>query len=237
MAMIEAIKNTYKSSFVYGIIDKIVSRHFRKRLKNKEFTILCSNCIGGVIYHRLGSKFYSPTVNMFFSQPDFVDFCVHLEYYLSQKLCFIYSDAGYPIAELRGNGDIPTIRLNFNHSKSNEEAEKKWDERKERIRRDNLYIILYMLDGLTVEKAKELENVKCNNKVLLTSRHLPDISWSYYIKPNERQKYASSYLGKDIFGVRYFEKKFDFVSFLNKGAHINAEAEDSKQKIKNAEAK
>ncbi len=228
--MVEKIKNIYISSFIYRIIDQAVSRHFRKRLRNKEFTILCSNCIGGVIYHRLGSKFYSPTVNMFFSQPDFVDFCVNLEYYLGQKLCFISSDEGYPIAELRGNGDISTIRLNFNHSKSNEEAEEKWNERKERIRRDNLYIILYMLDGLTVEKVKELENVKCNNKVLLTSRHLPEISWSHYIKPNERQKYASSYLGKDIFGVRYFEKEFDFVSFLNKGAHVNAESETASKK-------
>lgn len=43
--MVEKIKNIYISSFIYRIIDQAVSRHFRKRLRNKEFTILCSNCI------------------------------------------------------------------------------------------------------------------------------------------------------------------------------------------------
>ena len=210
-----SIKEVYKNSHIFKFINKMISAHFRRRLKNEKFTILCSNCIGGVIYHRLGSKFYSPTINMFFSQPDFVNFCLHLDYYLNQKLSFIDSDSEYPVAVLGDNKDVPKIFLNFNHSKTKEEAEEKWEERKKRINFDNLYIILYKLDGLTVEQAKKLESVKCNNKVLLTAQKVLEISWSYYIKPNMRQKYPSAYLGQDIFGLRWFEKKFDFVGFLN----------------------
>lgn len=44
----------WKKSKIYQIIDNMISAGFRKRLKNDNFTILCSNCIGGVIYHRLG---------------------------------------------------------------------------------------------------------------------------------------------------------------------------------------
>ena len=194
----------WKYSKIYQIIDNMISASFRKRLKNDNFTILCSNCIGGVIYHRLGKQFLSPTINMFFSQPDFVSFCMHLDYYLQQKLHFINTKFNYPVAELRGDWTIPTITLNFNHASD------------VRINRKNLYVILYKLDGLTVEQAKQLEYFPCKNKVLLTAEKLSEISWAYYIKPNERQQYASAYLGRDVFGKRWFEKKWDFVDFLNK---------------------
>ena len=152
---------------------------------------------------------------MFFTQPDFISFCLYLDYYLQQKLHFIQSEANYPIAQLLGDGDIPTITLNFNHSIDQLEAEKTWEKRKKRIKKDNIYVILYKLDGLSVEKALELEKFPCKNKVLLTEEPIPEISWSYYIRPNTRQQYASSYLGKDLFGIRWFEKKWDFVAFLN----------------------
>lgn len=211
------IIETWKNSCFFRFIDRIISENYRKRLRNSEFTILCSNCIGGVIYHRLGKKFLSPTVNMFFTQPDFVSFCLNLDYYLQQKLHFIQTESNYPVAQLLGDGDIPTITLNFNHSTNKLEAEDAWEKRKKRIRKDNIYVILYKLDGLSIEQALELEKFPCKNKVLLTAEPIPEISWAYYIKPNKRQQYASSYLGKDLFGIRWFEKKWDFVGFLNKG--------------------
>lgn len=173
--------------------------------------------VWGVIYHRLGKEFLSPTINMYFSQPDFVLFCLYLDYYLEQELIFVETDKNYPVALLEGDKElnIPTIELNFNHASNGEEVNEKWRLRKRRINKDNLYIILYMLDGLTIEQVHQLEEIPCRNKVLLTSVPVPEISWSYYIEPNNRQRYPSSYLGKNIFGVRWFERKFDFVEFLN----------------------
>ena len=206
----------WKNSAVLQKIDDVISRKYIKSLTNDNFTILCSNCIGGCIYHRLRKQFLSPTVNMFFTQPDFVDFCLHLDYYLSTPLQFIDHSGSYPVAILHGKDEIPDITLHFNHAKTKQEAEEKWESRKRRINKDNLYIILYKLDGLTVEKAKLLESIRCNNKVLLTAEPVPEISWSYVIKPNPHQKYASAYLGRDVFNRRWYEKKFDFVGFLNK---------------------
>jgi len=210
-----SIKNKYKNSILFKSINSVISSSFRRRLHNRDFTILSSNCIAGVIYNRLGLQFLSPTINMFFTQPDFVEFCLNLDYYLCQPLQFEKSDLPYPVAVLKGTADIPTITLNFNHYKTEKEAEEKWESRKARINRDNLYIILYKLDGLTIEHAKKLENVTCSNKILLTATAIPEISWSFVIKPNNRQKYASSYLGSDILGIRWFEKKWDYVDFLN----------------------
>lgn len=32
----------------------------RLRLRNKDFTLITSNCVGGIIYHELGLPFLSP---------------------------------------------------------------------------------------------------------------------------------------------------------------------------------
>lgn len=207
----------WKASGLYKWIDRRICASNQKKLENDNFTILCSNCIGGTIYHRFGKRFLSPTINMCFSQPDFAQFCRHLDYYLAQSLCFIESAAPYPVAQLPGDGsDIPTITLNFNHDKLPEEARAKWDERKQRIVRDNLFIILYNMDGITVEELRALEQVPCRNKVVFTAEPLPEISWSYYIKPKLSYQFPYAYLGKDFFGVRHYEKKFDVAAFLNR---------------------
>jgi uncharacterized protein (DUF1919 family) len=212
----EKVAAKWVASFPYRKINQLVSKKFQRRLTNKDFTILCSNCIGGVIYHRLGKQFLSPTINMYISQPDFISFCVHLDYYLNKELEFVQNGYGCPTAHLEGDGrDIPTITVLFIHEKEESVARKNWERRKARIRWDNLYIIMYKLDGVTVEELRQIEYVRCNNKVVLTATPLPEVSWSYYIKPNMHHSSPYSYLNKDIFGIRLFEKRFDFVSFLN----------------------
>lgn len=64
-------------------------------------TLLCPNCIGGILFHDLGLKFQSPTVNIMMTQTDFVRFVLNLDYYLSQELSF-FKKTGYncPCAHL-----------------------------------------------------------------------------------------------------------------------------------------
>ena len=67
------------------------------RLKNHDFSIICSNCAGGVISHRLGQKFLSPTVNLWLHQRDFLKLAANLREYLSYELEFIDSEYDYPV--------------------------------------------------------------------------------------------------------------------------------------------
>lgn len=53
------LKAWWPHSRLFHKIDERISKRFRKRLTNDQFTILSSNCIGGVIYHRLGKQFLS----------------------------------------------------------------------------------------------------------------------------------------------------------------------------------
>lgn len=213
---ISSLKRAWEKSFFFKMIQKRVDHHFQKRLVNENFTILCPNCIGGCIYHRLGKKFLSPTINMWLTQPDFVTFLLHLDDYIAQPLCFVESVEKTPVAKIGGVTDsFPEIYLHFNHAKNSVEAEELWNRRKARINKNNLYVILYNLDGVTEEQIHLLDNYPCKNKIVLSQTALPDIPWSKYIKRQGFGQFPDAYLGKDIFGIRYIEKKWDYVSFLN----------------------
>lgn len=130
-----SIKKILRWPFVVSckVINKLYYSIARARLKNEDFTILCSTCLGGVIYHRLGKQFLSPTINLWMTQRDFIEFACNLKHYVSLKLNFIESNEETPVAML---GDII---IHFNHADSEEQAEQEWLRRKARINYDNIY--------------------------------------------------------------------------------------------------
>ena len=182
------------------------TKKWKQRLTNKDFSIVCSTCIGGHIYHDLGMKFLSPTINMFIKNPDFIKFACNLKYYMSQELRFIETDKGFPVAML---GDI---ELNFNHASTNEEAAENWKRRKERINYDNLYFIFYYREGMTLEQIREIEKASCKRVALITYKPL-ELPYAVYMKGDGSTK--QNFLEKDIFGIMTIEKEWDFVSWLN----------------------
>ena len=103
-----------------------------------------------------------------------------------------------------------SVNLYFNHAKTQEEADRDWTRRKARINRDNLFVIMYDMDNITEDDIRRLEKIKCRNKIVL-SANKRDLPYVLTIK----SKGASNYLEADRFGRRTFEKKFDFVKWLN----------------------
>ena len=61
----------------------------RKRLKNHSFSLISSNCIGGILYHDVGEQFRTPTINLII--PQFVTFAENLRYYL-QAVSYTHLD-------------------------------------------------------------------------------------------------------------------------------------------------
>lgn len=71
------------------IKNKNEERHIiklRSRIKNTAPTIISNNCIAGIIYHNLGLKFFSPTINLYISGWDYILFVENLEDYLKCEL-------------------------------------------------------------------------------------------------------------------------------------------------------
>lgn len=96
-----------------------------------------------MILHKLGERFNSPTVNLFFCAEDYIKFLEKLDYYLSQTLVEVQSDKDYPVAKL------DDITIYFMHYSSFDEAKTTWKKRVARIEKDNLYVIFVHQNGCT----------------------------------------------------------------------------------------
>lgn len=201
------------------IYNKLLNHYYRMRLRNDNFTIITNSCIGGIMYHKLGKQFLSPTINLWMQDKDFFRFVNKLEWYLGQQLRFVQGIEATPTAYC---GDV---LIHFNHYKTENEAASKWDERKKRINRDNLYIICS--DRPNPETGEEisevdmlsLKNVSCRGKVIFSTRSYYDMDYIVPLPKDPDGDYVNSYMfDKSKFTLRYrWETAFDWVHWLNTG--------------------
>lgn len=191
------------------IVDRRYSKRMQRKLHNRDFSIICPNCIGGIIYHRLGMEFLSPTINLWMSQPDFIKFASRLREYLDKELVFLPDEAAYPV------GMLDDVKIHFNHYKSEQQARTAWERRKNRVRYDNLFLVLYDRDGITREDLLKFGEIPCKNRIVLSDREYSDIAYVQTMRPNNNKVNGPQFLDKDWRKRRTFEKQWDFVQWLN----------------------
>ncbi len=190
---------------------KILKKHI-ELLKNKDFTLIANNCNGGVLLHELGIRFNSPFVNLFVNSVDYIKYLKNFDYYNNLTLEFLSdTDKKYPV------GKLDDITIDFVHYKSNEEATEKWEERKKRIDKDNMFVMFTEQDDCTKEMISEFDALPFENKVVFTYRNYPDLESAVFVK-----KYADSEKGiymfldfENHFSLHRNYDCFDFVSWFN----------------------
>lgn len=208
MRLKESIKKLLSQTNPFAIAHR---RRMRRALRNTTPSFLCPNCIGGILFHDLGLRFRSPTVNTMMTQLDFVKFVLKLDEYLAQELVFFHHpEYAFPCAKL---GDIT---IHFTHYATEEEATRKWKARTARIDRDNLFVFLMERDGLTKADMLSLGKIRARGLVIFTANDYPDIPYALQI-----QKYSScgevcNILEKSLWDdSREYERYFDFVRWFN----------------------
>lgn len=182
----------------------------RRRLRNHDFTILCSNCADGVIYHRCGLQFRSPTVNLWLHQRDFLRLAANLKEYMCMDLEFVDSEYDYPVAQLKD------ITIYFNHSASKQEAADDWNRRKSRINYENLFLLMYDRENLSIDELRRIEQIPCRGKVVFSDHRHPELDYVVTMKPSNRPNGAQC-MDQNWLGIRSFERQFDYVRWLNSG--------------------
>lgn len=181
----------------------------RRKNHNDNFSIICATCIGGYIYHQLGKKFQSPTINLNMFNSHFYKFIMNIEHYLS--LGFVPTiDKIYPKIP---SGKLDDIVVHFTHYPSYEEGVYFWNKRKTRLDLDNLYIICSDV-ALNDEQIKNLGKIKCKKMVVFTSKEYP-YPYCLHVKRFDGMPQVGDYMGKTIFGKWKFEEFFDYVTWLN----------------------
>lgn len=201
-----SLSDIYKKIYPLYIYNR---RKMRKKIKNKDFTLITPNCTAGIIYHDLGLEFLSPTINL--NILNFDKFLLNMDYYLAQELVFVKSDYTFPVATLGGD-----VTIWFTHYNSSEEAAKKWNERKGRINKDNLYILCSDIDLDTPEKIRRVVDSKQYKKIKVFTAKNYDIEDTIYIEKFNGQPHVGNLISIDALrGVRGYERYLDVVKWLN----------------------
>lgn len=203
----------------YKILRKLYRFIQQRRIKNKGFSIICQNCIGGVIYHELGMPFLSPTINTWMEEKDFYRFASNLQYYLSQDLVFV---SGIDTTPTAWCGDI---LIHFMHYKSQEDAENKWRERKKRVNYNNLFFICSDRWSSnrnlkpTEEDIRSLKNVQAVGRCVFSVKDYEGLDYIYHLRKDPDDDCVFPFMVDKYKGLPFWkwEFRFDYVKWLNRG--------------------
>ncbi len=181
-----------------------------KRIRQRDFTIIASNCTGTLPYRFLNIPYNSPTINLYFLAPDYLRFVKRLDHYLAQPLKFVqgsrypeadkvHSNSGhYPI------GVLDDIEIHFMHYQDEAEAEAKWNRRKLRINRDRLVFAFTDKDLCNQQLLEEFDALPLRNKFVFTAGYHPDIKCSIQV---------NRYAGESEIGDTY--TNYDALAHVN----------------------
>lgn len=130
---------------------------------NEKVSVVSNHCWGGFTYHSLKAEFLSPFINMFIPQEDYIRLLEDFDDYMKEEIKYYKNEyetnlqREYPVALL---GDV---ELHFNHYKSFEEAKQKWNQRKQRINRNNLFVEMQTENE---ELAKRFDRLPFDKKIV-----------------------------------------------------------------------
>ena len=194
--------------------DILINKPNRKRLNNKDFSIISSDCTAGCICKDLKVRMNSPTRNFYFNAEDYIKLCQNLEYYLGLPLTDDTSDDEFPyLTALCGD-----IRLFLVHFNTVEQAQGEWERRKTRVNYNNLFFIMNDRNGCTDKELKAFDELPYLNKVCFTHIKYPEYKSTVYIPGSENRDCLKSLMEYiHCWWVKRYYDYFDYVDWLNKG--------------------
>lgn len=187
----------------------------RKKLRNHTPTIIANNCFGGLVYHNLGLAFRSPTVNLMFSNQDYLTFAENIEGFLRADPQEISdSSRSYPVGRLSFEGKEITVF--FVHYKSFAQAKEKWNARKGRVDLSNLYFI-FQTNSATAEDIQRFEQLPYRHKLMILRDNPTNskIVQTHPILAKETYAFGEILRYKSPFSLRRHMDDIDYIGFLN----------------------
>lgn len=196
-------------------------KHLNKKINNKEFSIISSNCFGGHIYQLLNLEYKTPTVGLFFYAPCYINFIKNINFYTQNEIKFItkskYEEANtfilknkkYPI------GQIKDIEIHFLHYEDEHEALFKWNKRVKRINYNNIFFTMTDRDLCTENEIRQFNALPHKNKIIFTSKDYRDkYASSVWLKKYENEPHVGVITNPKT-GEKEVRKYFDIAKWLN----------------------
>lgn len=183
----------------------------RLKLKNKNFSLISSNCNGTFILKDLNLKYNTPFINLWLYPKDFLKFVSNIDYYSNLELEFEKNEEfSFPV------GILDDIKIFFQHYSNEKEAKEKWERRVKRINKENIFILMTDRDGAKEEDLIAFDNLPFENKIVLTNKKYLNIKSSIYISGFEKENCVGNcYEYKNWFSIKRKYEAFDFVTWFN----------------------
>lgn len=197
----------------------------QRRLKNRNYSIICNNCCGTLINHLLLQEKRSPTENLTIELREFPTFCRHLKAYLrlpmeepteEERGC--YPETDRPLGILRGGPTLPDIHLVFWHYDSFPQARDAWYRRRTRVNYENLFFLMDCSMDANEALLEEFRQIPSPNKMAFT--HLPGkdtYRFFYYTEKRYKTAYMFVQEWRGPFLHRIMDR-FPYIRWLNHGA-------------------
>lgn len=194
-------------------MDKVTDERILKKIEEakelfnvENISFISQNCIGGVIYHDMGLKFLTPTINLYFMANDFIKFVENLEYYMNLEL--VMREDTKVVTGVLGD-----IEIYFLHYHTNEEALSKWNERKTRIAYDKIFVIQTDRDGFDDDSFERFKNIKYHKALVTRNEKWKDEEFVIYIL-----RYKDEECVPDTIPEREFYIDNKIINLINKSA-------------------
>lgn len=188
----------------------------RMKLKNSKFSVISNNCIGPLYLHDLHQPFLSPTVNAGMVPSEFNKFLSNLDYYLSLEINMAPEEGG----TWWQYGYVGDVHVRFEHFKYFDEPREKWNIRRKRVNKSNLFIMMTEKDDCNYEDLVAFDKLPYKNKVVFTVREYPEIKSAFHLKgcvdPKTGQLgYAYEY--PHWWSLSRYMEQFDLIEWFNNG--------------------
>lgn len=201
--------------------EKEIDLENRARLKNKDVSLICSNCAGGIIYHWLGLKFNSPFINLYMTGEDYIKTLENWEVFFDAEIVEDTSlDKTYPVGI--GYNDI---KIHFLHYSTFDEAIEKWNQRKARINPNNIAFMFTNCACGGVSLLERFDKLPFKYKVAFTAENYPNINSAVYLKGFKRfcklyriykkNGVPNIWMTHNLITGKRFIDQFDYVSWFN----------------------
>ena len=209
--------------FLKRKIRHVFSSYYQKkdisRLAHTNFVLISRNCWGGQVYQWLGIPYNTPFVGLFMFGPCYMKLLNDFDRYMSFSLKFCetskYPEAknDYPI------GLLDDIEIHFQHYKSREEAQEKWNRRKERMlkfkNKDDYFFSICDRRRVTDDDIMAFHKLDFKNKISFSFKKIKGLSNREHIKfiQDLAKKKGAPPNGKKRFKLTFLY--FDVVNYLN----------------------
>lgn len=208
---------------------RVVRNFFKKKkLKNSDMSVFCNNCVGAMVCHDLGLRFNSPTVNLWMTPHDYIEF---LRIVIVERKEYRIEEVDSPILpntyKIGDDRTCPKGLLNgvckiyFKHYPTFIDAIQKWNSRFARINLDNSFFILIERDGCTYNDLKQFDSLPLDNKLMIVHKDYPEFKSCWTCPESDTLQEVPDLTRKVSWHGKRGYDIFDWVNWFNTSIKYN----------------